>query len=164
MTRVIRFLSKENFERLSRSFFNSGQKLGFIGFLKTMLSITKNPNFKLRFVKNLIELFNNIDIDSNLILEWNELLGYIMQNQQFMDRRLADGVTEEERIEMNYIHKSDFVVRFEKKYPLEIQAHSSINDCCFMEKKNLSQLVMIHFKTFKIDIYINQFQKKTSFE
>ena len=164
LSEVVLYLSKKNFYKLSQVFLKSNEKLCFIDFLRTMSTIVDQPKCKLKFIKNLIELFNNIDVDSNLVLEWEELLMYILENQQFLDPRLVEGINEEDKIEILYSHKSDYTIRFDKKNRLNLGRQSNLSMSHFHDSGKSYKLLLVNPKTCTINVYSNTFYKFRTYE
>lgn len=152
-------MSKENFKKLSETFHEKNQKLSLIEFLKTMIEIVKQPKCLLRFVKNLLELFGNIDVDGNLILEWDELLLYILENRKLLDERLIEGISDEDKLELFHSYKSNFQVRLVKRKALFIGRQVASSLGVFGEKRGQQTLCLMNPKTCRLEVFVNTYQK-----
>ena len=129
-----------------------------------MIDIVKEPKCHLRFVKNLLELFNNIDVDGNLILEWDELLLYILENRKLMDERLIEGISDEDKLELFHSYKSNFQVRLVKRRNILVGRQVNANLANFHESRGRFSLFLMNSKTCKIDYFRNSFIKPEIFK
>ena len=142
----------------------NNEKLSLIEFLKAMISIVQKPKCKILFIKNLLELFGNIDVDGNLILDWRELLVYILENRQFLDERLVEGISEEDKLEIFHSHKSDFNVRMAKRKKLFNGRTSGPVKAHFSDDADGRILLLLNTKTCGLEVFQNSFVNPTSFE
>ena len=140
------------------------QKLSLIEFLKNMIEIVKEPKCLLRFVKNLLELFGNIDVDGNLILEWDELILYILENRKLLDQRLIEGISDEDKLELFHSYKSNFQVRLVKRKSLFAGKQVGATFAQYGEKKGKHTLCLMNPKTCKIEFYFNSLTKAEIFK
>ena len=129
-----------------------------------MIDIVQQSKCLIRFVKNLLELFSNIDIDGNLILEWDELLLYILENQKLLDQRLIEGISDEDKLELFHSYKSNFKTRLVKRRSLFTGKQVGSALALFGEKKGNYTLSFVYLKTCKIEFYFNSFFKSEIFE
>lgn len=129
-----------------------------------MMKIIPKQSCPLKFMKNLLELFGNIDTDRNLIMEWSELLEYILDNSQFVGRKLLNGVLEEEKLELFHSGKSNFSLRFAKR-KLTISKHYSGRIFAeFLNKNQRTMLVMMNPKNCRLDVFLNSFSQPSTFK
>jgi hypothetical protein len=140
------------------------EKLSLIDFLRVMTQIVPNPKCHVQFFKNLLELFNNIDVDGNLVLEWNELLLYILENRQFIDDRLVEGISEEDKLEIFYSHKSDYQMKITKRKKLFGGKTCGTFKTQFKDDSKSQLLIIMNTKTSVVDIYSNKFSKPVTLE
>ena len=134
-----------------------------------MLDIVGHGDCPIKFMKNVIELFKNIDVDSNLVLEWQELLMYILDNQRFCDPQVVDSLGPEDKLEIFYTLRSDFTIRFQKRDRLALGRQSSLSLSVFHDTTSEANLLLINCKTGRLDVFTSisanalRFKKK-SFE
>lgn len=129
-----------------------------------MMDIVKQPKCHLRFVKNLLELFSNIDVDGNLILEWDELLLYILENRKLLDDRLVEGISDEDKLELFHSYKSNFQVRLVKRRNILAGRQMAAVLSFFHERKGRFALGLMNPKTCRIEVFRNSFVKPEIFK
>jgi hypothetical protein len=129
-----------------------------------MMEIIPKHNCPLKFMKNLLELFGNIDTDRNLIMEWNELLEYILDNSQFVGKQLLNGIPEEEKLELFHSNKSNFALRFGKRKLFISKNYGGRLMGNFLEKSNNTKLILMNPKNCQLEIYFNKFSHPSCFK
>ena len=150
--------------KLAEEFKKKNLKLSLIEFVQKMMEIIPKQSCPLKFMKNLLQLFGNIDTDKNLIMEWNELLEYILTNGQFAGKQLLSSLPENERLEQFHSNRSNFSVRFGKKKMRGLKKFAGKVFGEFHDDGNKKTFVLLNFKNCKLDIFAQKFVKPTSFE
>ena len=157
-------LKEENFQNLKQCFTVNNNCLKIEEFVIAMVENFTNYRSKLQFVKNLVELFKEIDLDGNGILEFKELLQYIVdyQNKNILESMgskqdvqkvidmYAEKNTEFDKFRISEHYLSDFnISQYEWKF------HSEGN-----------KFILAFYTKGKsnIDLYINSFDKMISFD
>lgn len=128
-----------------------------------MLEIVHSKDCEVKFIKNVIELFNNIDVDSNLVLEWQELLMYILENQQFCDPRMMESLSPQERLEIFYTTRSDFAIRFQKRDRLGLGRQACLGLSAFHDSASEARLVTVNCKTGRLDVFTSGMKGRLNF-
>jgi hypothetical protein len=129
-----------------------------------MMDIVPSEKCPLKIMKNLLELFGNIDTDRNLIMEWDELLEYILENSQFIGRQLVSNMLENEKLEMFHSNKSNFAIRFRKKR-LGISKRLSgkvIGD--FFDNGTRTEFIVANLKNCSLEWFSGQLASSSSFK
>ena len=104
-------LKEENFKKLKHCFSTNNDCLKIEGFVIAMLENFTNYSSKLYFIKNLIELFKEIDLDGNGILEFKELLQYIVDYQ---NKNLFENTSKKQDIQKIIKNLKDQNYEFDK--------------------------------------------------